>query len=414
VSQALVHGYMKLSAILGQAGSGKSTAMRNRAMQSGESIRLTATTGIASVNLGPSVTTLNSLLGFFDEASLNFAKKIGKFRDRVREVAGQFETISVDEISMMTGTMLQSVVEGFQQVENQTGEEAPELLVMGDFCQLSPVNGSFAFEAPIWLKFETNLTKLEGSYRQKDDQPFYEALQAARRGDGINCLLGLRQAGASYSTKVDENFAGITITPLNASVDKINRERFALIESTERVYTRIPWGVEQSEWKAIPSRVILKDTTHVMILANLKDRESGDLLFVNGDTGTIASMQDTGVTVTLARNGEDVFVPFVTRRKHVADRVPLATWDEKEQAWLVSMLRYLPIRLAYATSIHKAQGLTLDRVQLDARTKFAGEPGMMYTALSRCRNAKDLRIVTANAGSFARRINTHPKVRRWI
>lgn len=405
---------MKLSAILGPAGSGKSTRIRERAMTSGESIRLTATTGIACVNLGPSVTTLNSLLGFFDEASLNHAKRIGKFRERVTEVAGQFETISVDEISMMTGTMLQSIVEGFQQVENITGEEAPELLVMGDFCQLSPVNGSFAFESKVWETFEANLTKLEGSYRQQDDPRFYEALQAARRGDGINCLLGLRQAGASYSAKVDENFTGITITPLNASVDKINRERFALIDRTERSYTRVAWGVAQADWKAIPGCVTLKDTTRVMILANLKDRESGELLFVNGDTGTIAGMEENGVRVTLERNGEDVYVPFVTKRKHVAERVPLSQWDDREQAWLVSSLRYLPIRMAYATSIHKAQGLTLDKVQLDARTRFAGEPGMMYTALSRCRSAMDLRIVTANAGSFARRINTHPKVRRWI
>jgi ATP-dependent DNA helicase PIF1 len=407
---------VKLSAILGPAGSGKSTRMRERAQQSGESIRLTATTGIASVNLGPSVTTINSLLGFFDEASLSTAIRMGKFRERLVEVSGQFDIISVDEISMMTGTMLQAIVNGFTQVERQTNEEAPELLVLGDHCQLSPVNGSFVFESQAWAMLEAqgNMTKLEGSYRQKDDPAFYEALQAARRGDGINCLLGLRQAGASYSAKVDENFPGITITPLNASVDRINRERFALIEKPEQVFARVPWGVAQAEWKAIPGQIVLKETARVMILANLKDRESGELLFVNGDTGVVADMGLTGVTVTLERNGENVYVPYVTRKKHVQERVALSQWDEREQAWLVSSLRYLPVRLAYATSIHKSQGLTLDKVQLDARTRFAGEPGMMYTALSRCRSAKDLRVVTANAGSFARRINTHPKVRRWI
>jgi ATP-dependent DNA helicase PIF1 len=407
---------MKFSAILGEAGSGKTTRMRERARSTGESIKLTATTGIAAVNLGPSVTTLNSALGFYDEASLNIAKKTGKLRSRIAEVSRQYNTIAVDEISMLNGSILESLVNGFLQCEQQTGQEAPELLVLGDFLQLPPVSGSFAFDAPCWRMFEANMLKLEGSWRQKDDTEFYGALKAARAGNGVGCVLALRKAGVTYRPDVDENFNGTTITALNATVDKVNRERFALLSGVEQIFQRVTRGWEQSDWKALPARVVLKVGASVMILANMKDRETGELAYVNGDSGTVVEMGLGSISVELSRNGEIVTVPFVRRRRLVPDRKDFtdAVWDDKETAWEVGSTSYLPVRLAYASSIHKSQGLTLNRVQLDARTRFAGEPGMMYTALSRCRSAHDLVIVTKSPNDFARRINTHMKVRRWI
>jgi AAA domain len=412
---------MKFSAVLGPPGSGKTTRMREQAKATGESIKLTSTTGISAVNLGPSVTTLNSVMGFYDEASLRQSIRTGKFRQRVQQVSANFNVVAVDELSMLSGEILQILVDGFLKVEHETDQEAPELLVLGDYLQLPPVTGTFAFEAPCWQRFADTTTVLTGSYRQKDDLAFFAALQAARAGDGINCLLALRSAGVSHRCDVDPNFNGTTLSALNASVDKINRERFATISTPERFYECVRWGVDDSAWKQIPQRVAVKEGASVMILANKRrnveaDGEGSDLLYVNGDSGKIVELHDGGVSVELLRNHETIFVSYVTRNKYVPDRpsgIP-SQWNEKEQAWLIGYLKYLPVRLSYASSYHKVQGLTLDRVQLDARTKFAGEPGMIYTALSRCRSAKDLVIVTPSAGSFARRVNTHQKVRRWI
>lgn len=407
---------MKCSAILGPAGSGKSTQTRERAAAAGDSVKLCATTGIAAVNLGPSVTTLHSLLGFFDVASLEYAKTTGRFGRRLRQVSAMYNVIDIDEISMLPADVLDSIVDGFRQAERETGIESPDIVAIGDFLQLPPVNAPFAFEARAWGLFAASLTQLHGSYRQQTDPSFFYALQCAREGRGIDAVIALKKAGIGYRTKVDPNYAGLTISAMNSSVDKINRERFAKVSGVERSYQRAIAGVELSDWKTIPARVLLKKGALVMLLANKTDRDAKELEYVNGDSGVVEEMTHSGVTVRLERNGVVVAVEYVRRRNMARERGinTQAVFDAKEGRWEIGHMSYLPVRLAYASTIHKAQGLTLGRVQIDARTIFAGEPGMMYTALSRCREAKDIVVVTKSAGDFARRIQTHPKVRQYI
>lgn len=407
---------MNFSSIMGPAGSGKTYTMRERATASGENIRLTATTGVAALNMGPSVTTINSLIGFFDVDSLMHARKTGRLARRLQEVSMQFGTIAIDEISMMPANVLDCLIDGFLEVEHTADIEAPDLLVLGDFCQLPPVEGSFAFNAHNWHRFDENTTKLEGSYRQKDHPEFFAALQHARAGRGVDCVLQLRKSGVTYRTDVDIAFDGLTITPLNASVNKINRERYDTISTVEALFPVTVWGEQQSDWKQIPATTKLKVTARVMILANKRDRESGELEYVNGDSGVVAEVvPGVGVKVLLDRNGAEVYIPYVKRTKLVSERgVRTQAEQVKDGRWLVGWISYLPVRLAYASSVHKAQGLTLNKVQIDTRTRFAGEPGMMYTALSRVRAGSDIVIVSKSAGDLARRINTHAGVRGWV
>lgn len=407
---------MKFSAILGPAGSGKSTQMRENARATGDTVKLCATTGIAAINLGPSVTTLNSVLGFYDEDSLAQSKSTGRFAKRLIEVSQMHTVLAVDEISMLSASVFDSIVDGFIQLEYEGLVDPPDLLAIGDFLQLPPVKGKFAFQSRAWERFKPNTTTLTGSYRQKDDPAFFEALNFARAGKGVDCVIALRKAGVTYRALPDPNFSGLTIAAINTSVDKMNRERYATISSVEQLYMRTLWGYSQSDWNAIPGQVGLKEGAYVMVLCNMKDRETGELEYGNGDTGIVSGMEPHGVHITLSRNDERVFVPFVTRKMYrtTAGLFADAIWDEREKRYLVGTVNYLPVRLAYASTIHKSQGLTLDKVQIDARTRFAGEPGMMYTALSRCRSAKDVVIVCKTAGDFASRIRTHTEVRAWI
>lgn len=155
--------------------------------------------------------------------------------------------------------------------------------------------------------------------------------------------------------------------------------------------------------------------------------------YVNGDCGDVVEAMPTGVRVRLRRNGEEVVIGFIERRteqKHGPDEftdqeleeakeyAPMRLrdgtfWDRKRGRWVRGSVTFMPLRLAWATTVHKSQGLTLDNVCVDLRNAFLGEPAMTYVALSRCRSAKGLRLV-GTPEMLARRCKVDAKVIKWI
>jgi ATP-dependent exoDNAse (exonuclease V) alpha subunit len=128
--------------------------------------------------------------------------------------------------------------------------------------------------------------------------------------------------------------------------------------------------------------------------------------------------------VRLARNDAVVDVGLVTRKVHTVDPdecgriAPTPTWgqphfDEQAERYVIGAVEYLPLRLAYASTVHKSQGLTLDRVQLDLRNFFFSSPAMTYVSVSRCRTPEGLRIV-GDERLLASRCKIDPRVERWI
>ena len=97
-----------------------------------------------------------------------------------------------------------------------------------------------------------------------------------------------------------------------------------------------------------------------------------------------------------------------------SDEIPTTPkWDIRSRKWIVGGITYFPLRLAYATTVHKSQGLSLDNVQIDAYNHFLGSPAMAYVALSRARTPEGLRIV-GDPDTFARKVKCHPEVLRWL
>lgn len=228
---------------------------------------------------------------------------------------------------------------------------------------------------------------------------------------------------------------------------------------------------QPGEWQYIPERLELKIGAYVMVLANQKDPLTGELVVANGDCGwvrevaeiktpiydydldttsdsdTTAVDSDTAVIVApkiigeqvswlikvelVRRPGELVTIPYITRMlesRYEPDedlmRHPKFPRDESGQpckvrnsmgrlVWCLGSINYFPLRLAYASTVHKSQGLSLDRVQIDPRGHFMGQPGMAYVALSRGRSPQGIRIV-GNARLFAERVAVDPLVRRFI
>jgi len=403
--------------LTGSAGTGKSYEVNRRIEVNPSYALIAATTGIAAINLGEGVTTINAALGYFDTESLIDSYVQGWLTKRLRKIAKMgYENLVIDEVSMMAAEQLDCIVKAMDEVGSMG------LVLTGDFCQLPPIKARWAFEADCWReRFEgEHVTKLTKCWRQ-DDVTFLAALAAIRRGDGDQGVELLDQCSITYASNNALDFAGTTLVSKNDEVERFNWVCHSKLTTPAMTVKSFRWGKQKGEWKLVPERLELKQGAYVMILANKRwNPDDGDgFEYVNGDCGDIVSVDKTsGVfTVALKRDGREVRVTPITRRneqkERPADESERTYFDEIKKRWIVGEISYVPLRLAYASTVHKSQGLSLDAVQINLTNAFFGSPAMAYVALSRCRAVSGLRIV-GDRDTLRRRVKTDPKVLRFL
>ena len=453
---------MKVEFITGQAGTGKTFEVMRRMAENPSWGKLCATTGIAAINLGGLAVTINSLLHYYDVDSLREAVLMGRLDKSLRGVAIESGALVLDEVSMMGGEVLDIIYSAVHRV-NEMGSQL-DLVITGDFAQLPPIDASWAFTAKCWPEFERNTTWLTKVWRQSDPS-FLSAINAARKGNGVTAVKYLRAAGVKFHRAIDPNFEGTTIFGANSRVDRYNKSRLDKLKTPELVASNYRWGKQRSEWRNnIPSKIILKEGALVMILAN----DSPRFTYANGDLGTIVTTDPLHVThkagwaeasinhpdgpinhfeVQLKRNREKVVIYRITRRNEtqeepsnvdgdilewpsmVENMLPTGgqnlipnpdpePWNEVyfdsyRKRYVVGAVRYFPLRLAYASTVHKTQGLSLDSVQLDVNELFLKEPAMTYVAISRVKTPEGLRIV-GGENVFISRVKAAKEVSRWL
>lgn len=417
--------------ITGPAGTGKTTLVMERTRQDPRYGTVCATTGVAAVNLGS--ITINSLLKYFNTESLKDAYLSGTLTTALAALAHECRNLIIDEVSMMDAEQLDYIYMAATQVaERKTVKHPLGIIVVGDFCQLPPVKAKWAFEADCWPRFEANTTRLETFYRQTDPA-FLKALAMARRGDPYSAA-ALQKAGVEFTGQrggLDDNFQGTTILPTNVQVDRFNRLALTKVKGRDVSVRSERWGEQRSEWDHIPKVDLFKVGALIMILAN----DTPAFSYVNGDLGYIEDVQSPFFFVKLIRTGEVVQIGPIERfsiqreapsgystpttfegifnleRENKPQGLPYFSLGMKR--WVTGGVKYYPIRLGYAITVHKSQGLTLDRVQIDVRNYFFGQPNMAYVALSRARTPQGLRIVGA-LDRLASRIQVAPEVTRWL
>lgn len=355
------------TALLGGAGVGKTFALKEwyQSAAVGD-LALASTTGIAAVNLGDG-TTINALLKFFDTQSLTEAYTAGYLQARLRKMrrAG-LRRILLDEVSMMDGNQLTVLVRAIDEV-NGSGYDVNEdsdadeafpplgLTVCGDFLQLPPVKAPFAFESPEWDRFTVHtLTRI---WRQTD-VAFIEALRAARRGDGEAAVDVLAPCFAQHT---DPQFDGPTLLATNEAVDRYNRLRMDTLDAPAHRVVSTRWGQQRGEWKQIPETLELKEGALVMVLANNYDQEESRYRYVNGDLGEFRGISNRKASVRLQRTGEVEEVSYIQREVteplEVGERKLMKAAGEadkiKEKSKVTGAVTYMPLRVAYATTVHK-------------------------------------------------------------
>ena len=419
------------SFLCGRAGTGKTTLIQTQVGRDPSYGMIGATTGIAAVNIGS--TTINSLLGYFDTQSMRDEHMEGNLVRKLHKIAKDHQRLIIEEVSMMDGEQLDMLYRATCAANLYKAMPRLDLMVVGDFAQLPPVKAKWAFEANCWPHFGANITRLEKVWRQSEVR-FIEALNLARAGSGGPAVDILDTLGVQWHSQRDLDYVGTTIVPKNDMVNRHNQTVLDLLPGKSQSIPSRRWGQQRREWGfnerthewGIPPAVELKRGAYVMILANRRSED--EFIYVNGDCGTVVDINPVTkcAAVRLVRTGEVVTVDPVVRSVRSYDSAPddapslsdddpnwyPAPHTRKNKYW-VGQLEYTPLRLAYATTIHKSQGLSLDRIQVDFRDRFFANPAFLYVALSRVKTFPGLRLV-GDRDRFISTCKSEWKVRDWL
>ena len=374
------------SALLtGAAGTGKTHLLNNfivQARKRGKKVSVTATTGLAATHLGGNTIHSWSGIGVNDHLPNNFFERLSKTR---RDVISKTDVLIIDEISMLHDFRLDMVDKVLRTVrEKDQPFGGIQLVMSGDFFQLPPVNrpneqgGGFVVYSDAWQELQPAVLYLERQYRQNDEQ-LLEILTALRTGDvrrrHVEALLA--------RAEVEPPDGDITeLHTVNVDVDDINIQKLAELPGEERSYQQTTTGskiyVENLQRSVLaPENLVIKLGALVMAVKN-----SPQKLYANGSIGTVVDFEPlTEYPVVEFRDGRRVtMVPDV--------------WELRDGERKRASISQVPLRLAWAITVHKSQGMTLDAAKIDLRKAFV--EGMGYVALSRVRDLDNLYLYGIN------------------
>ena len=417
--------------ITGEAGTGKTFTIKKEVEEDPMYATLCASTGIAAVNLG--AVTVNSLLKYFDTASLMENYERGRLQSSMAKIARSgVHNVAIDECSMIPAQQLDIFCAALSNVNGRTSSPHPlGLILIGDMCQLPPVKAEWIFKASVWPEFHENTTKLTKVWRQSDPE-FLQAINYLRKGKGKEAADILKKI-STFALVTHKEWDGTTLVGKNDQVDNHNFIRLTQMKGDLYNIDSARWGKQAPEWtKHIPAKLQVKIGAYVMILTN--DVQSGEFTYCNGDTGHIVAFEPGYICVELKRNGSVVRISKIHRTLTVREeplevkgipveslpeasggRAPFGeiSFDPDREVWHVGGIRFMPLRLAYASTVHKSQGLSLDAVQIDLRNNFMAAPAMTYVSVSRCRTAQGLRLV-GTPEMLEKRCTVDPEVIPWI
>lgn len=372
--------------LTGSAGSGKTFLLNQyiRYLQNqGAAVGITASTGIAATHLKGITVHSWSGLGIKDRLSAEDLRHLRKKRYLANRLV-QAKVLIIDEISMLPDFYLDLVDEVCRVFkQNNAPFGGLQIVLCGDFFQLPPVgkNGQkpqFAFRAKAWSNLNLKICYLAEQYRQQDSR-LIEILNGIR----TNNLGG--EALACLNARRDKDVPGfLELTKLythNIDVDAINfRQLKALPGRTCRYAMRssgrpaLIAGLKNS--CLAPEELLLKKEALVMFVKN--NFEQG---YINGTLGKVIDFDKNGLPI----------VEISSKKRIVAAPV---SWVIEEDESVKAEIVQIPLRLAWAITVHKSQGMSLDAAEIDLSKSF--EKGMGYVALSRVRSLEGLRLIGLN------------------
>lgn len=371
--------------LTGGAGSGKSFLIREyRKEVDAQSLPVLASTGVAAVLLGGR--TFHSFFGLGileggPRAAFERASKNKKLLKRIKDTEG----VIIDEISMISGMALEAA-EMIARLARES--DLPwgglRVIAVGDFAQLPPVSSQtqkdWCFQSPVWMKTGFQVASLHYNQRVQENR-FLEVLNLIRKGQVSSTV---RDFLNEKLRDHDEDAPGTRLFPRRLQAETYNQKKLDEINEEEIQIPTIYFGTEkQREMLAksspVPETLKIKLGCEVLFLQNDPQKR-----WVNGTRGKVVHIESDKIRIR-KNQGREVQV----------EKVQFSMLDAEGQV-VASMVQF-PLTLAYATTIHKSQGATLDDIWCDLGALW--EPGQAYVALSRLRSSEGLNLLRWNPRS---------------
>lgn len=385
--------------LTGAAGSGKTYLLNkyiNYLKENHVMVAVTASTGIAATHLQG--TTIHSWSGISVRNTIT-EKDLEKLlaTKRIKRNYQKTKVLIIDEISMLHKhqlDMIDSIARYILDSDKAFG--GIQIILCGDFFQLPPVSSGsttnekqFAFEASAWKEGDFHVCYLHEQHRQGDD-PLLMVLNDIRNGTvGEHTKIPLR---TRYKKEPHGATKATRLYSRNINVDAINDQELANIHGQEKTFTMVTKGfntlVEGLKKSCIAlEKLRLKIGAEVIFI---KNHNAGK--YMNGTRSVVVGFDKNEGWPIVKTYDDKVFIAYPEE------------WKYEENGTVRAIITQVPLRLAWAITIHKSQGMTLDAAEMDLGDAF--EPGMGYVALSRVRSLNGLKLMNLNEMA----LKVHPSI----
>ena len=383
--------------LTGKAGTGKTTFLRNLAIKSYKRMVIVAPTGVAAINAGG--VTIHSFfqLPFGPIApegqSLSFLSNV-KINKTKLKIMRSLDLLVIDEISMVRADLLDAIDAVLRKVRRcDKAFGGVQLLMIGDIQQLAPVarqnewellqdyyKSVYFFDSRVLQKNPYICVELDHIYRQNDTE-FIEILNQVRNNRLDSNSLQILNSRYIPNFKPDDNEGYITLTTHNYQADEINDEKLNAIDSETLTFNAEIIGIFPEN--AYPTKEVLELKVGAQVMF-VKNDPSPEKLYYNGKIGKIIAYdKDEGIKV---RCDDEVINVMPVKWQNFEYTLNEETNEIEEKE--IGSFTQIPLKTAWAITIHKSQGLTFEKVVLNAEMAFAH--GQVYVALSRCTSLKGL------------------------
>lgn len=397
--------------LTGKAGTGKTTFLKHLVETTAKRHVVLAPTGVAAVNAGgvtihsffqlPLCPYLPDVRELVTEYNMPEAKR--QLRKEKLEIIRTLDLIIIDEISMVRADLLDAVDDVLRKVRHDPRPfGGVQMLMIGDIQQLPPVlkddekpyfqqvyPSPFFFDAKVMSRLKYVTIELQTIYRQQDAD-FVRVLNNIRDGKFDRFTSQALESRLNIGFEPERTDTGwIRLTTHNATADRINSAKLRELRSREFTFDAELDGTFPENNAPADMRLRLKEGAQVMFIRN--DRQGR---YYNGKTGIVTGIDyESGITVT-DNDGQDITVE-IEKWENVRYEIDPADGEIKPK--VQGTFSQYPLRLAWAITIHKSQGLTFDKVMIDASSAFSF--GQVYVALSRCRTLEGIVLTSPISGS---------------